>query len=267
VYEQLVEGVYRFILKIWSNSNEFSQDVVHVYVHSHLNSSKSINSDTTDHKNHRELVNKEFINENIVQIEVDIEPKFFTESVKNSFLNKLQILLQQSELKNPKLLLVNSKVSFKSAKSRVILEVIVCEDSSSQHNDDTFDYEYLIKLSQDSIRADKMGATLRRVLRNKDLIKILKTNNQIYSVKSSINSLLNPNSNNLALNYLGMKITEIGLFTCEYSHNDTCSNHGTCDSLTGKCVCSKYWMPNLFRFYLQNESDLTNGNNCGMFFC
>lgn len=267
VYEQLVEGVYRFILKIWSNSNEFSQDVVHVYVHSHLNSSKSISSssssNTMDHTNHQELINKEFINENIVQIELDIEPKLFTESVKNSFINKLTILMQQSELKSPKLLLVNSKVSFKSTKSRVILEVIACEDSSTQQpNEDTFDYEYLIKLSQDSIRADKMGVVSRRVLRSTELIKILKTNNKIYSVKSLIGSLLGSNSDNLAINYLGMRITEIGQLTCDYSHNDTCSSHGTCDSLTGKCVCSAYWMPNLFGFYLQNESDLTNGNNC-----
>ncbi len=69
--------------------------------------------------------------------------------------------------------------------------------------------------------------------------------------------------------YNELRIIDVSLLTCKIGNFSTvagkCSKHGKCDHFTGKCVCDKYWMPNLFLYYLQNEHDLTSGNNCGKY--
>ena len=71
--------------------------------------------------------------------------------------------------------------------------------------------------------------------------------------------------------YSELRIIDVGLLTCEVEKNSvmvvgrSCSDHGVCDHFSGKCVCDKYWMPNLYLFYLRNEEDLTSGNNCGKY--
>ena len=118
----MVEGTYKFILKVWSKTGEFSQDTINVHVHSYMNSSELYN------KNNKSIIENQYINENIIQIEIDTEPKQFTEAFKANFLNKLNILLQQSKLQNPRVVLVKTDVSLKLKKSRVILDILVCEN-------------------------------------------------------------------------------------------------------------------------------------------
>jgi len=227
-------------------------------------------------KNNKSMLENEFINENIIQIEIDTDPRQFSEAFKANFINKLNILLQQSKLKNPRVILVKTDVSLKLKKSRVILDMLVCENAEEEQkinktslSEDIFSFEYLVKISQDNhLSRDSSqyaGTRMRRVLEKTELISLLKRNHKIYTFKNSFGSYLNTN-NDLVTDYLGLKITEIGQLACDLnnkSSNFNCSNHGYCDSITHKCVCNKYWMPNLFRFYFQNENDLTNGNNCG----
>lgn len=67
--------------------------------------------------------------------------------------------------------------------------------------------------------------------------------------------------------YSELHIIDVSVLTCEIGNFSEvagkCSEHGKCDHFTGKCVCDKYWMPNLYLYYLQNDQDLTSGNNCG----
>ncbi len=67
-----------------------------------------------------------------------------------------------------------------------------------------------------------------------------------------------------------LKIVDVSLLTCGKSSNygnssvaKKCSEHGKCDHFSGKCVCDKFWMSNLYLYYLRNDLDLTSGNNCG----
>ncbi len=266
----MVEGTYKFILKVWSKTGEFSQDTINVHVHSYMNSSELYN------KNNKSMIENQYINENIIQIEIDTEPKQFTEAFEANFLNKLNILLQQSKLQNPRVVLVKTGISLKLKKSRVILDILVCENveeiNETKLNQDLFSFDYLVKIAQDNHFSPDSGTKMRRVLNNNELISLLKRNHKIYTFKNSFGSYLMNTNNDFITDYLGLKITEIGQLACDLnnkSSNFNCSNHGYCDSITHKCVCNKYWMPNLFRFYFQNENDLTNGNNCGnkCFFC
>lgn len=69
------------------------------------------------------------------------------------------------------------------------------------------------------------------------------------------------------LDQLEIKVLTVSKLTCtgdfNVSHQHNCSNHGKCDFNSHKCICDKYWMPNLYLYYFNYESDLTNGNNCG----
>lgn len=244
-------------------------------MHSHLNKSESNKNRIAEShlQTNQSLVNEnQFINENLIQLELDFEPKLFSESNKNEFISKLEILLQQYSLKNPKVILINTGVSMKARKSRVLLDLLVCEevDKLEPKTEEVFDFDYLNKLSQDFHLGPhaELSSPFLRVLKTSETIKLLKMNQKIYSFKIPFVNFLNLNSKNEIPEFLGLRITEIGQLKCDsnkYSLSFNCSNHGYCDTLSGRCVCNKYWMSNLYRFYFRNENDLTNGNNCGTF--
>jgi hypothetical protein len=74
------------------------------------------------------------LNENVIQIELDIEPSMFSEYLKERFLNQFQDMLtrhrEQFRLKKPRVVLVNTRIVAPpnySKKSSVVLELIVTD--------------------------------------------------------------------------------------------------------------------------------------------
>ena len=51
IYEQLVEGEYKFLLRVHTNRDEVSQDVINVYVHSFLNPNQNLLDSTSNYSN------------------------------------------------------------------------------------------------------------------------------------------------------------------------------------------------------------------------
>ena len=275
------------MLKIWTNTNEFSQDTVHVIVHPFI--AYEATSDLG--KNSQDPIFK-FINKNIIQIEIDLEPKYFTESLKQNFLKKVEILMQQSELKfkKPKIILINTLVSTRSAKSRVMVEFLVAEDYAPENlkakqTEDTIESRKLAEISQDFGSKPASELTLpefQRIISSDEIVKLVKIKLRTHSfidslivlartatTDSKINQTPDQSSIIPSADYSDLKINFISQLTCDnsrYYRNYNCSNHGQCDSYTHKCICNKYWMPNLYLYYLNYENDFTNGNNCGNYF-
>lgn len=270
----MVEGEYRFILKVWTGEGELSQDFVHVYVHGSAN----------ENLNHFE--NSVQMNENMVEIELDIEPSLFNENLKIEFLNKLQNFLKENKefkLIDPKLVLVNTRISVNNRKSGVVLELVVTDLTNSTIKTPTGITEDLAL--GEKYRKICSSQTIVRQLRKKQ--KSFKTLlNSIQTIIERIQSdglknetllntikqIDNPKKNKKSIqDFLNIKILSIRQMTCfddrlfdtEAKNSYNCSNHGKCDMHTRKCICDKYWMPNYFRYYFDYESDITNGNNCG----
>lgn len=281
IYEQLVEGEYRFLLKVWTNDNELSQDTVHVYVHS---STSNSDANSTISLNSSLKSESPSLNDNIVQIELDIKPSLFSEYLKEQFLTKLQILLQQQvelKLKQPKVILVNTKIIINSkGKSSVLLELIISDilDEKIKTAD--------LKISQIenvySEDTDLIGEN-RKIVKSAVLVKLLRKKQKTFktllnSMHTFIQRMQATNvtqelpSRPSVLDFLDIKILSISQLTCtddslfihsKHVNKYNCSNHGKCDLHSHKCICDKYWMPNLYLYYFDYESDLTNGNNCG----
>ena len=282
VYEQLVsEGVYRFLLKVWTNRNEFSQDIVDVYVHSYVKnpednqqevenqaSSNSLNQQPTQNKS-----NSVNINSNVIQVELDIEPKQFTEMKKELFLEKFRAYLQQEsdlKLKQPKVLLVNVKKSNRYKKSVVLLELLIVEETddslSSSYPTIAGDKVYntnarMIQASQNMIRSDEMVKFLRR--KQKKQISVYDFLLQLVTTDEP--RLIKRNYFVADANLNTFKVIDIRQSTCVGGSNSSTCKHGYCDHYTNQCVCNKYWMSNLYKYYF--GEDLTSGNNCGKHFC
>ncbi|RNA39755.1 hypothetical protein BpHYR1_012044 [Brachionus plicatilis] len=269
VYENMVEGEYRFVLKVWSSEGEFSQDFVHVFVHGSTNENVSAQAHNPAH-----------INQNMIEIELDIEPSLLSEGLKIEFLNKLQnFLLQNKEfrLTDPKLVLINSRLSYLEKKSSVVLELLVTDLVNSSIPSG---------ISDDLVLGDKNrhicpSAPIVLQLRKKQKsFKNLLDSIQTIIERIQINGLKNQtlmgtieqldNKKSQVLDFLNVKILSIRQSTCfddrlfdqSLNHTYSCSGHGTCDMHSRKCICNKYWMPNYSRYFLNYESDLTDGNNC-----
>ncbi len=271
MYEHLIEGVYTFLLRVWTNTNEMSQDTVHVYVHS-----SSVSQDGRANTNQSSE-----LSDNIVQIELDIEPKIFTESVKQEFLNKLQMFLLQAELnlKRPTVNVINTRISTKEEKSTVILDLLIVDRASDLSSKETIDEMSIYSKSQVYNQNQILVSTNENVVRSDQVITLLKKKNNfrayldfvIHSIRldthldTSASSKHKFSANELAFSEID--IIDVGQLTCNVHNKNSrlfnCSNHGICDSFSQKCICNKYWMPNLYMYYLRNEADLTNGNNCG----
>lgn len=132
IYENLVEGVYRFVLSLESSTGEFTRDTVDVIVHS----SYIAQSDSSKHLDLESLGSRhdlQVVYDNLVQIELSYTPEEFTQFIENDFISRLEILLKKSDHKfnNPKVILTNTRISSHSKNSHVILELFVCEDLSA----------------------------------------------------------------------------------------------------------------------------------------
>lgn len=266
----MVEGEYKFVLKVWSNEGEFSQDFVHVFVHGSTNQNVPAQSH-----------NSVLINQNMIEIELDIEPSLFSEGLKIEFLNKLQnFLLKNKEFKltDPKLVLISSRVSFINQKSSVILELLVT---------DLINSSIPMGISDDLVLGDKnryicaSGPIVLQLRKKQKSFKNLLNSIQTIIERIHTNGIQNQTllgtikqlegKKNQVLDFLNVKILSIRQMTCfddrlfDQNLNNTysCSGHGTCDMHSRKCICTKYWMPNFSRYYFNYESDLTEGNNCG----
>lgn len=281
IYENLMEGVYRFMLKIYSLNGEMSQDTVDVYVHS------SYITDSYDDKSqikssqtfHHSLTELQVVYDNLIQIELDYKPEKFSQAIENNFVKHLEVLLKQSKLNfnNPKVIHTNTRISTGSKKSRVILEFFVCEDLPLVFNEDVniFDFGKFSELEEDSMHSaisnKNLSALKQNVITSSKIVKLLKRKSLGDLIDSTLEYInrLPINHENLILyppsKYSELKIIDVSQLTCEvgnFTIIKKCSQHGVCDHFTGKCVCNKYWMPNLYLYYLKNEDDLTSGNNC-----
>ncbi len=152
-YENLVEGTYRFLLQVWTNSNELSQDTVYVYVHSTFSLYNNI--DTANTRESEKSSDLNLIYDNLIQIELDYNPSEFSQNIKDDFLRRLEILLQQSKsnFNNLKVILTNTRVSTFSKTSRVVVEFFACEDlpvdtNTNKDPNNVFDFKQYANLEQ-----------------------------------------------------------------------------------------------------------------------
>jgi hypothetical protein len=257
VFENLEAGLYRFLLQVWTNTNDFSQDTVHVHVHSSL-SNKPFSKEES-----YSLTDEMDIQDSLIQIELDIDPVSFTEIKKQSFLKNFQEYIQQPEfkMKQPSLIFVGTKISTKLKKSNVLVEFLVVENEFIDSNGSA-----IISLANNFVLKEN-----QKLVKTSNLIKALRSKQEKPSILSLF--LLPLTNNDIAtspyesLDFLGISIHDIVQPTCntqKYTRGFNCSSHGKCDKFSHKCICDKYWMPNLYMYYMENKSDLTNGSNCGM---
>lgn len=299
IYEQMVEGVYKFTLRVWTNTREYSQSTVHVYVHSTLNSNRTASASpvTSTRPTYRQ---EHELNENVILIELDVEPSMFSEYVKDRFLTKFQQMLdehrRQFGLVKPRVILLNTRIAAPldySTKSSVILELVVTDVVQVSAVDFELPGVNTMGIVVND-HVDLVGEN-RRIVDNSNLIRLMRRHQNVFkfsfnnlnSVWEYLGKATNKNNdikqqqqqnNNDNLNYYSMlgsldvKVLSVSKLTCTsdfyaapnaISYN--CSNHGKCDFNSHKCICNKYWMPNLYLRYFDYESDLTNGNNCGTF--
>ena len=256
MYENLETGIYRFLLQVWTNAGDFSQDTVHVQVHSSIDEKPFSKEESNSFANEIDLQN------NLVQIELDIDPSSFTERKKQSFLRNLQEYIQQPEfkLKQPTLIVVSSKISTKLKKSNVLIEFLVVENSVLDSN-----ATLITSLANDFALNEK-----QKLVKTSNLIKTLRSKRENPSILSlfllPLTNNETPSSSYESLDFLGINVLDIVQPTCnsqKYTRGYNCSSHGKCDKFSHKCICDNYWMPNLYMYYVENKSDLTNGSNCG----
>jgi len=157
IYENLVEGTYRFLLQVWTSSNELSQDTVDVYVHSAFltNQQAPIISTSQLDVESDKSTDLNLIYDNLVQIELNYMPSEFSQNTKESFVRRLEVLLQQSKFNfnNLKVILINTRVATASKSSHVVLEFFACEDlpvesNSNRDLNNVFDFKNYASLEQ-----------------------------------------------------------------------------------------------------------------------
>jgi hypothetical protein len=218
----------------------------------------------------------ELSNSNIVQLELNIEPAKFTTDILNQFVHKLEIFFQQPKFKltKPKVNLINIHVSTRSKRANVLFEFFLTVLGSSNERNSPMSIVNNDYTSKSLIYNDKQFKINdnQKLLKSQDVLKLLRT--EMPSVYSWVNYLLilltnakqlEDTKTESSISYLGLDIIEIKQLTCDngnYSRSFNCSNHGVCDPFSHKCICDKYWMPNLYLYYSNNGAELTNGNNC-----
>lgn len=234
------------------------------------------------------------LNENIVLIELDIEPTMFSEQIKERFLTKFQLMLDQHRkqfaLIKPRVVLVNTRIIGPvgySKSSSVVLELIVTDVLNENVVDWALQGATMNGLVVND-HVDLVGEN-RRVVDNSHLIRLMRRyqkafrfsfeNINIDTVWSYFGKETShsrhtspPPPAQSILDLLEIKVLSVSKLTCTSdfyaserpdANSYNCSNHGKCDFYSHRCICNKYWMPNLYLKYIDYESDLTNGNNCG----
>jgi hypothetical protein len=239
--------------------------------------------------------------ENLVQIEIDIQPDQFNVFMRRQFLRRLEILLRQQyktfKLKSPRVFLINTKafLSKPSGKSTVVLEMVIT-DSNDMHNeldnedDDELEDTNVDLATREIIKSDFIVRELRRKQKYlrfdlvnlsltsiNSVLKTLNLDNYNARLSAFVHQITNDTSNGggggLKLeDYFSLRVLGISQVTCLSAANDpslaanvrfTCSGHGKCDVHSHKCVCNRYYMHNVYARYFNYENDLTDGNNCG----
>jgi hypothetical protein len=279
-----VPGVYKFVLKVWTNTDEFSQSIVTVYVHSFLNANLAAQQQHKSSTNKLLDVNSQnLINQNLIEIKLDIEPSLFSEYVKERFLTKFQMLLQEQKvefkLDEPNVILINSRISADGKKSIVVLELIVTDVIDGHAAGIQMSPKELLQthhglndLLGDNRKIIASSVLIKQLRRNQNLLQ--KSLKKVETVLAYLKiSMLNPpQHHDTLLDYFDIKVLTISQVTCTNDEIGSlssranfynCSNHGKCDQYSHKCICDKFWTSNFYLHYLDYESDITNGNNCG----
>jgi hypothetical protein len=181
--------------------------------------------------------NNSQISENRLRLDLNINPLKFIENEKSNLITRIQLILQQPPfIKSPKIIILNQEVFKLYPKSGISFEFYVIDE---QNNDKIVDGSLVMKL----------------------LFKLLKSN-KFLKISAISNSATDSNDLVVFDNILHDDyVYDLRQMKCM----NNCSSHGYCDYITYKCVCDRYWMFNLYKFYLPNNFDETYGNNCGKF--
>lgn len=301
-YENMIAGTYIFILKVWTNTNEFSQDVVKVHVHSVPVGDRPAEKPIS-WSQHSSSLSAHLV-ENLIQVELNIRPDLFSESMKNQFITRLEVWLRQQFAHNkqltltmPKIYVINTRVVTNSRytnKSNVVIELVIVDlgdvkNSQPVVDNNQIDLTRLVKSDlivrelrkkQRYLKFSVINSSLNSMLKSLDLDKYnAYLDSLLKSVQKSVNNAIpaEPAHQQRLEEFLNIEISSASQVTClssnewtRQSKNNsisrlTCSNHGQCDLYSLRCVCDKYYMYNMFSYYLFYDSDLTEGNNCGNF--
>ena len=210
IVDNLIEGDYTFILKIWtSNSSNYdSQSTTQVLVR----------------RNQKPLNNDLNIFDNRLKLDLNTNPLKFLEIERTSLITRIQLILKQSLLiKNPKMIILKQEILKKYQKSGISIEFYVIDE----YNNKVVDSGLIMRL-------------LSKLIKSKNIFNFNK-----------ISSDLTVFDNQYVFDIIQTKCL------------NNCSDHGYCDTFTFKCVCDRYWMMNIYKYYLANTFDETYGNNCG----
>lgn len=151
----LIEGEYTFILRVWTakSGEQYLQDTVQVFVH-------------------REAPSNDY-QWNLVRLNLNTNPRHFTELEKYNLVNKLEIILQQPSIINhPKVNLVNIAVDAKARKSSVSVDFYVEDMGRLVDSGDV-----LRILRRSLIAASQSHATYYLKLNTHDLVQLRCVNN------------------------------------------------------------------------------------------
>jgi hypothetical protein len=286
------------MLEVWTNKNAYSRDIVHVHISPFVNGNDHLNDqDYLIKASYMDKNITSLLNENLIRLELEIEPRLFSEYIKDSFLAELRSYLhEQSELNlyKPEVVLLNAKMlnSELTGASSVILEIFITDQVNMDkegflNKKNVIELSILNKLAQNKLHSDEkniyqrlvnvdyMVSFMRRKLMrpSKFVERLISLNTLLISATGNGNGSASKSSNNahaLTADHNRIVIKNVAKQVCSdysmlYGVNQTqsCSAHGSCSKYTHKCVCKKNWMPNIYKYYIDYEADLTGGNNCG----
>jgi hypothetical protein len=295
------------VLEVWTNKNEYSRDVVHVHVSPFVSANEHV-------KDQEDLIKASYmdknitnlLNENLIRLEIEIEPRLFSEYVKESFIRELRSHLQeQTELNlyKPEVILLNAKMlnSELTGTGTVMLELFIT-DQVNMDKDGFLNKKNIIELSMlknlaqnklQSVEQNNANAPIyqrlvnvnylvsymrRKLMRPSRFVERLTSLSTLLASAATTNTTVaTPKASNEHTT-TGIKriiISNVAKQVCsDYSmllgvnQSQSCSTHGSCNKYTHRCVCKKNWMPNIYKYYIDYEADLTGGNNCGRsFYC
>jgi dyslexia-associated protein KIAA0319-like protein len=135
IVENLIEGDYTFILKIWTNasSTHYSQSSMQVLVHS-----SGINSTIEIYEN------------NLLKLDLNLNPFKFLDIEKVNLLTNIQLVLKKhlrlKEDNDPKIMVLNQEILKKYSKSGISIEFYVLNEINNEVIDSGLVMKILYKL-------------------------------------------------------------------------------------------------------------------------